>query len=43
MSMGRRQDDLGTLDVLLLGVAIPDDRLKPKPIFGSDSDADPYS
>jgi poly-beta-hydroxyalkanoate depolymerase len=41
--IGRRQDDLGALQVFLLGVAIPDDGLQPKPILGRDSDADPCS
>ena len=42
-AVGRRQDDLGALDVLLFGVAIPDDGLQPKAILGRDSDADPCS
>ena len=41
--IGRRQDDLGALQVFLLGVTIPDDGLQPKPILGRDSDADPCS
>jgi len=42
-AVARRQDDLGALDVLLLGVAVPHDRLQPKPILRRDSDADPCS
>ena len=42
-ALGRRQDDLGALDVLLLGVAIPDNGLQSKPVAGRDSDPDPCS
>ena len=41
--IGRRQDDLGALDVLLLGIAIPDNGLQPEAILERDSDADPCS
>jgi hypothetical protein len=42
-ALARRQNDLGALDVLLLGVAIRDDGLQQKPILRRDSDADPCS
>jgi hypothetical protein len=42
-AVGRRHDDLGALDVLLLGVAIPDNGLQPEAILERDSNADPCS
>src|SRR5215510_11188989 len=42
-ALGRRQDHLGALHVLLFSVAIPDDSLQPKTILGRDRKADPCS
>jgi hypothetical protein len=39
-AIARRQDYLGPLDVLLFGIAIPDDGLQPKAIPRHDGEAD---